>query len=373
MRVGAASVSAPRDNERSRRLCRNAVKEVAPVALQTRSRSGGGVDTAKIGGSYNSASPGRRSPPSGSIAVADGMSPTIDGGIPQTDSPSPRQRSLEMSSATRGESPRRAATASEAGCSSSERQAWPVRQHAREKSAAARAAQQGRRPAGDGGRSSAVEPVAPSCPAATPASRRAATRAKAGGFTWFRFAQASFCLFVKQQQSRQQVSASAQPQAQCWQGNGVAPGFLALIAGSGTPIDATATAMQASQPMIRRFQRNVVPRLAASSRFRAKAQAANRAGGNATRQYTRRTGRKEIRRATPSFSPPGKENSGANRAGSPRCRLFTLDGRRPSCDGGPPAKPGLPVRPTRTSPARESPRPRSSSRRLPDRDRCPRR
>jgi hypothetical protein len=46
-------------------------------------------------------------------------------------------------------------------------------------------------------------------------SRRAAAITKAGGFTPWRFAQASFSRFVWQQQLRQQLSASLQPHAQC--------------------------------------------------------------------------------------------------------------------------------------------------------------
>jgi hypothetical protein len=67
-----------------------------------------------------------------------------------------------------------------------------------------------------------------------------------GGVTPCFRAQATFSRFVWQQQSRQQVSASLQPQAQCWQGNGSFD-FVTVRAGSGTPTEQIATVMHASQ------------------------------------------------------------------------------------------------------------------------------
>jgi hypothetical protein len=78
-------------------------------------------------------------------------------------------------------------------------------------------------------------------------SRRAAAITYAGGFTRWRRAQASFSTFEWQQQFRQQVSASVQPQGQFWQGYGAPAEWRWLRAGSGTPTEQVATVRQVIQ------------------------------------------------------------------------------------------------------------------------------
>jgi hypothetical protein len=83
------------------------------------------------------------------------------------------------------------------------------------------------------------------------ASTAAAATTNAGGRTPWRFAQASFSVWVWQQHCRQQVAASEQPHAQLSHGNR-SPLCFGVAAGSGMPIPATATASSVSAAAPRR-------------------------------------------------------------------------------------------------------------------------
>lgn len=98
-------------------------------------------------------------------------------------------------------------------------------------------------------------PQVAACVFASRASTAAAATTNAGGRTPFRFAQASFSVWVWQQHCRQQVAASEQPQGQLSQGKRSALAFFGIAAGRGTPIEATTTAASVSAAAVRRRTR----------------------------------------------------------------------------------------------------------------------